>query len=138
MCARTRAVEKKEMNETSRVFPCFLHVQMPTERELRELLEAREGSAVPPPTVFSGDVSLCPVLNGSGGAGGAGGSAALLQHMARASGGGGGAGGAGGEGAVIGYEQARAKRAARWQRQMTHTPHTAPPFLRGRSITALC
>jgi hypothetical protein len=88
---------------------CARADQMPTERELRELLEAREGSSVPPPTVFAGDVSLCPVLNGT--SGGAGGSAALLQQMARGSAAGGGAGGAGADGAVIGYDKARARGA---------------------------
>jgi hypothetical protein len=112
---------------------------MPTERELRQLLEAREGSSVPPPTVFAGDVSLCPVLNGSGGAGG---SAALLQQMARSSGGA--AGGAGADGAVIGYDKARAPgarareaRAGRCARPEKRPRERSSVVFRGRSSTAL-
>ena len=56
---------------------------------MRELLRAAEGRPVPPPRVFAGDASACPVLNPAGG--GASGSAAVLQSLARAGGDGGGA-----------------------------------------------
>jgi hypothetical protein len=72
--------------------------QMPSEAELRELLRAAEGRPVPPPRVFAGDASACPVLNPSGG--GAGGSVAMLQSLARA---GGEAGGA----TLLGYDKGR-------------------------------
>ena len=55
---------------------------------------------MPPPRVFAGDASACPVLNPAGG--GSGNSAAVLQSLARAT-----AGGADGGGTLLGYDRGR-------------------------------
>ena len=54
---------------------------------------------MPPPRVFTGDASACPVLNPAGG--GSSNSAAVLQSLARAT-----AGGADG-GTLLGYDRGR-------------------------------
>jgi hypothetical protein len=75
--------------------------QLPSEAELRELLRAAEGRPVPPPRVFTGDASACPVLNPAGG--GSSNSAAVLQSLARAAAGADGGGG----GTLLGYDRGR-------------------------------
>ena len=103
---------------------------MPSEAELRELLRAAEGRPVPPPRVFAGDASQCPVLNPAGG--GSSGSAAVLQSLARAAGDGGG-------GTLLGYDRGRPVyadaaeeverelAALRWQEEAAKKRGAQPP-----------